>query len=84
MCVWLVILLTTVASVMPVLAFRFLKVDLFPTLSDQVSYSADEYLQGWVLALGIVTFTADQKTTEGPMHFAWTNIHRCTDGISCI
>lgn len=36
MCVWLVILLTTVASVMPVLAFRFLKVDLFPTLSDQI------------------------------------------------
>ncbi|XP_036114007.1 probable phospholipid-transporting ATPase IM isoform X2 [Molossus molossus] len=35
-CVWLVILLTTVASVMPVLVFRFLKVDLFPTLSDQI------------------------------------------------
>ncbi|XP_073657076.1 probable phospholipid-transporting ATPase IM isoform X7 [Tursiops truncatus] len=34
-CIWLVILLTTVASVMPVVAFRFLKVDLFPTLSDQ-------------------------------------------------
>ncbi|XP_049562004.1 probable phospholipid-transporting ATPase IM isoform X4 [Orcinus orca] len=35
-CIWLVILLTTVASVMPVVAFRFLKVDLFPTLSDQI------------------------------------------------
>ncbi|ELK05429.1 Putative phospholipid-transporting ATPase IM [Pteropus alecto] len=35
-CVWLVILLTTVASVMPVVAFRYLKVDLFPTLSDQI------------------------------------------------
>ncbi|XP_036298512.1 probable phospholipid-transporting ATPase IM isoform X2 [Pipistrellus kuhlii] len=35
-CIWLVILLTTVVSVMPVLAFRFLKVDLFPTLSDQI------------------------------------------------
>ncbi|XP_054421418.1 probable phospholipid-transporting ATPase IM [Pteronotus mesoamericanus] len=35
-CIWLVILLTTVASVIPVLAFRFLKVNLFPTLSDQI------------------------------------------------
>ncbi|XP_055293047.1 probable phospholipid-transporting ATPase IM isoform X3 [Moschus berezovskii] len=35
-CIWLVILLTTVASVMPVVAFRFLKVHLFPTLSDQI------------------------------------------------
>ncbi|XP_059952800.1 probable phospholipid-transporting ATPase IM isoform X3 [Mesoplodon densirostris] len=35
-CIWLVILLTIVASVMPVVAFRFLKVDLFPTLSDQI------------------------------------------------
>ncbi|XP_005376734.1 PREDICTED: probable phospholipid-transporting ATPase IM isoform X2 [Chinchilla lanigera] len=35
-CVWLVILLTTVASVMPVVAFRFLKVDLYPTLTDQI------------------------------------------------
>uniref|UniRef100_A0A670JMW3 P-type ATPase C-terminal domain-containing protein n=1 Tax=Podarcis muralis TaxID=64176 RepID=A0A670JMW3_PODMU len=34
--VWLIILLTTVASVAPVIAFRFLKVDLNPTLSDQV------------------------------------------------
>ncbi|XP_078007386.1 putative phospholipid-transporting ATPase IM isoform X2 [Phascolarctos cinereus] len=33
---WLVILLTTVVSVMPVITFRFLKVDLYPTLSDQV------------------------------------------------
>ncbi|XP_037689946.1 probable phospholipid-transporting ATPase IM isoform X2 [Choloepus didactylus] len=33
---WLVVLLTTVASVMPVVAFRFLKVDLYPTLSDQI------------------------------------------------
>lgn len=39
-CIWLVILLTTVVSVMPVLAFRFLKVDLFPTLSDQVCCTA--------------------------------------------
>nr|XP_055218959.1 probable phospholipid-transporting ATPase IM isoform X3 [Gorilla gorilla gorilla] len=35
-CIWLVILLTTVASVMPVVAFRFWKVDLYPTLSDQI------------------------------------------------
>ncbi|XP_044915271.1 probable phospholipid-transporting ATPase IM isoform X3 [Felis catus] len=35
-CIWLVILLTTVASVMPVVAFRFLKVDLCPALSDQI------------------------------------------------
>ncbi|XP_055393983.1 probable phospholipid-transporting ATPase IM isoform X6 [Bubalus kerabau] len=35
-CTWLIILLTTVASVMPVVAFRFLKVDLFPALSDQI------------------------------------------------
>ncbi|XP_077774926.1 putative phospholipid-transporting ATPase IM [Podarcis muralis] len=34
--VWLIILLTTVASVAPVIAFRFLKIDLNPTLSDQV------------------------------------------------
>ncbi|XP_054557393.1 probable phospholipid-transporting ATPase IM isoform X2 [Talpa occidentalis] len=35
-CIWLIILLTTVASVMPVVAVRFLKVDLFPTLSEQI------------------------------------------------
>ncbi|XP_074150574.1 putative phospholipid-transporting ATPase IM isoform X2 [Sminthopsis crassicaudata] len=34
--IWLVILLTTVVSVMPVITFRFLKVVLYPTLSDQV------------------------------------------------
>uniref|UniRef100_A0A5F8GQ43 Phospholipid-transporting ATPase n=1 Tax=Monodelphis domestica TaxID=13616 RepID=A0A5F8GQ43_MONDO len=34
--IWLVILLTTVVSVMPVIAFRFIKVDLYPTLSDQI------------------------------------------------
>ncbi|KAM9202894.1 putative phospholipid-transporting ATPase IM [Dugong dugon] len=34
--IWLVVLLTTVASVMPVVAFRFLKVDLYPTLTDQI------------------------------------------------
>lgn len=34
--IWLVILLTTVASVLPVMAFRFLKVELFPTISDKV------------------------------------------------
>ncbi|XP_072479715.1 probable phospholipid-transporting ATPase IM isoform X2 [Notamacropus eugenii] len=34
--IWLVILLTTVVSVMPVITLRFLKVDLYPTLSDQV------------------------------------------------
>ncbi|XP_074090813.1 putative phospholipid-transporting ATPase IM isoform X3 [Macrotis lagotis] len=34
--IWLVILLTTVVSVMPVITFRFLKLDLYPTLSDQV------------------------------------------------
>ncbi|XP_004835485.1 probable phospholipid-transporting ATPase IM isoform X2 [Heterocephalus glaber] len=35
-CIWLVILLTTVASVMPVVAFRFLKMDLHPTPTDQI------------------------------------------------
>ncbi|XP_019065301.1 probable phospholipid-transporting ATPase IM isoform X2 [Fukomys damarensis] len=35
-CVWLVILLTTVASIMPVVAFRFLKMDLHPALTDQI------------------------------------------------
>ncbi|XP_050653086.1 probable phospholipid-transporting ATPase IM isoform X5 [Macaca thibetana thibetana] len=35
-CIWLVILLTTVASVLPVVVFRFLKVNLYPTLSDQI------------------------------------------------
>ncbi|XP_043380395.1 probable phospholipid-transporting ATPase IM isoform X5 [Chelonia mydas] len=34
--VWLVILLTTVVSVMPVITFRFLKEDLNPTQTDQV------------------------------------------------
>lgn len=34
--VWLVIFLTTVICVMPVLTYRFLKVDLSPTLSDKV------------------------------------------------
>ncbi|XP_058150160.1 probable phospholipid-transporting ATPase IM [Dasypus novemcinctus] len=34
--IWLVVLLTTVASVMPVVAFRFLKVDLYPSPSDQL------------------------------------------------
>lgn len=57
-CIWLVILLTTVVSVMPVLAFRFLKVDLFPTLSDQVCCIADEFLKGWFLVLGIEFFSA--------------------------
>ncbi|XP_069839472.1 probable phospholipid-transporting ATPase IM [Dendropsophus ebraccatus] len=36
--VWLVIFLTTVICVMPVLTFRFLKVDLRPTLNDKVRY----------------------------------------------
>ncbi|KAF3830512.1 hypothetical protein GH733_004331 [Mirounga leonina] len=35
-CIWLVILLTTVASVVPVVVVRFLKMDLCPTLSDQI------------------------------------------------
>uniref|UniRef100_A0A2K6L0N6 Phospholipid-transporting ATPase n=1 Tax=Rhinopithecus bieti TaxID=61621 RepID=A0A2K6L0N6_RHIBE len=35
-CIWLVILLTTVASVLPVVVFKFLKVNLYPTLSDQI------------------------------------------------
>ncbi|XP_058521860.1 probable phospholipid-transporting ATPase IM [Ochotona princeps] len=35
-CIWLVIILTTVASVLPVVIFRFLKVNLYPTLSDQL------------------------------------------------
>ncbi|XP_047398191.1 probable phospholipid-transporting ATPase IM isoform X3 [Sciurus carolinensis] len=35
-CIWLVILLTTVASVIPVVAFRFLKMHLYPSLSDQI------------------------------------------------
>uniref|UniRef100_W5N6C3 Phospholipid-transporting ATPase n=1 Tax=Lepisosteus oculatus TaxID=7918 RepID=W5N6C3_LEPOC len=36
--VWLVILLTTVVCVMPVVAIRFLRVDLYPTLTDKVRY----------------------------------------------
>ena len=34
--VWLVILLTTVVSVVPGLVIRFLRVDLFPTLTEKV------------------------------------------------
>uniref|UniRef100_A0A8C7FU36 Phospholipid-transporting ATPase n=1 Tax=Oncorhynchus kisutch TaxID=8019 RepID=A0A8C7FU36_ONCKI len=34
--VWLVIMLTTVACVMPGLAVRFLKTDLYPTLTDKI------------------------------------------------
>lgn len=34
--VWLVVLLIAVASVMPVVAFRFLKMYLYPSLSDQI------------------------------------------------
>lgn len=34
--VWLVILLTTVVCVVPGLAVSFLRVDLFPTLTDKV------------------------------------------------
>ncbi|CAB1322628.1 unnamed protein product [Coregonus sp. 'balchen'] len=37
--VWLVIMLTTVACVMPGLAVRFLKTDLYPTLTDKVTAS---------------------------------------------
>uniref|UniRef100_A0A452IYS8 Phospholipid-transporting ATPase n=1 Tax=Gopherus agassizii TaxID=38772 RepID=A0A452IYS8_9SAUR len=37
--VWLVILLTTVVSVMPVITFRFLKEDLNPTITDQLQKS---------------------------------------------
>ncbi|XP_044213765.1 probable phospholipid-transporting ATPase IM isoform X1 [Thunnus albacares] len=36
--VWLVILLTTVVCVVPGLAFSFLRVDLFPTLTDKVCH----------------------------------------------
>ncbi|XP_067827575.1 phospholipid-transporting ATPase ID isoform X3 [Heptranchias perlo] len=36
--VWLVIIVTTVLCIMPVVAFRFLMVDLKPTLSDKVRY----------------------------------------------
>nr|XP_013010169.1 probable phospholipid-transporting ATPase IM isoform X2 [Cavia porcellus] len=35
-CIWLVILLTTVASVMPVVVFRFLKINLCPSRTDQI------------------------------------------------
>ncbi|XP_038962779.1 probable phospholipid-transporting ATPase IM isoform X6 [Rattus norvegicus] len=34
--VWLVVLLTAVTSVMPVVVFRFLKMHLYPSLSDQI------------------------------------------------
>lgn len=34
--VWLIILLTTVVCVVPGLAVSFLRVDLFPTLTDKV------------------------------------------------
>ncbi|XP_041083017.1 probable phospholipid-transporting ATPase IM isoform X2 [Polyodon spathula] len=36
--VWLVILLTTVVCVMPVVALRFLRVDLYPRLTEKVRY----------------------------------------------
>nr|XP_033776132.1 probable phospholipid-transporting ATPase IM isoform X1 [Geotrypetes seraphini]XP_033776133.1 probable phospholipid-transporting ATPase IM isoform X1 [Geotrypetes seraphini]XP_033776134.1 probable phospholipid-transporting ATPase IM isoform X1 [Geotrypetes seraphini] len=36
--VWLVIVLTTVSCVTPVITFRFLKAELYPTLSDKVRY----------------------------------------------
>ncbi|KAK6475210.1 phospholipid-transporting ATPase ID-like [Huso huso] len=36
--VWLVILLTTVVCVMPVVALRFLRVDLYPRLTDKVRF----------------------------------------------
>ena len=39
--VWLTIALTTVICIMPVVAFRFLKLDLKPELSDTVSASAE-------------------------------------------
>lgn len=63
-CIWLVILLTTVATVMPVVAFRFLKVDVFPTLNDQVCRGADEYLNGWLLALEIMSYSAWKPREE--------------------
>uniref|UniRef100_A0A8K9UJV1 Phospholipid-transporting ATPase n=1 Tax=Oncorhynchus mykiss TaxID=8022 RepID=A0A8K9UJV1_ONCMY len=39
--VWLVIMLTTVACVMPGLAVRFLKTDLYPTLTDKPEFRMD-------------------------------------------
>ncbi|KAM5177703.1 putative phospholipid-transporting ATPase IM [Callospermophilus lateralis] len=37
-CIWLIILLTTVVSVIPVVTFRFLKMHLYPSLSDQIRW----------------------------------------------
>lgn len=57
---------------MPVVAFRFLKVDLFPTLSDQVCWSTEEYLNGWLLALGIMSFLEAQG-----------RVNECVIGNTC-
>lgn len=55
---------------MPVVALRYLKVDLFPTLSDQVCCSADEYLKGWFSALGMCPSSLPfWKPRKGPMNF---------------
>lgn len=35
--VWLVILLTTVVCIMPMVAVRFIKADLYPTQTDKVT-----------------------------------------------
>lgn len=35
--VWLVILLTTVVCIMPMVAVRFIKADLYPTHTDKVT-----------------------------------------------
>jgi hypothetical protein len=49
--VWLVVLLTAVTSVMPVVVVRFLKMYLYPSLSDQVCLRYCEYLKdGWWLS----------------------------------
>lgn len=37
--VWIIIILTTIVCIMPVVAFRFLKLDLKPQLSDTVRYT---------------------------------------------
>uniref|UniRef100_A0A4W5K5F2 Phospholipid-transporting ATPase n=1 Tax=Hucho hucho TaxID=62062 RepID=A0A4W5K5F2_9TELE len=47
--VWLVIMLTTVACVMPGLAVRFLKTDLYPTLTDKWALCQEAVRLGWVV-----------------------------------
>lgn len=76
-CIWLVILLTTVASVLPVVVFRFLKVNLYPTLSDQVCHSAVEYLKAGFWLLKWCAFLSYWKLRDGLMKLSQANTYWC-------